>query len=103
MFSGDFSYLFDGLWRHLWPIWRPCPYVEAALGETMPEDQAPPLDTFRAAELPEPEEMVTARRQALQEAKAYNEVAVGGCCRNEKLQQRLEAVVSHLALYLCLL
>lgn len=78
-------------------------YVEAALGETMPEDQAPPLDTFRAAELPEPEEMVTARRQALQEAKAYNEVAVGGCCRNEKLQQRLEAVVSHLALYLCLL
>ena len=63
-----------------------CGAIEA-LGEPMLEDQEPPLDSFRAAGLPDPEEMVTARRQALQEAKAYNEIAVGGCCRNEKLQQ----------------
>ncbi|CAK9046383.1 unnamed protein product [Durusdinium trenchii] len=65
-------------------------FYEAAMGETMVEDQELPMDTFRAADLPDPEDLVSARRAVLQEAKEYNEIAVGGCCRNEKLQQYLE-------------
>lgn len=65
-------------------------FYQGAHGETMLEDQELPLDSFRASELPDPEELVSARRAKLQEAKEYNEIAVGGCCRNEKLQQYLE-------------
>lgn len=35
-----------------------------------------PMDTFRAAELPDPEELVSARRAVLQEAKVPG-IAVG--------------------------
>jgi len=65
-------------------------FYESALGHTMPEDEELPMDSFKAADLPDDEELVSSRRAALQEAKAYNEIAVGGCCRNEKLQQYLE-------------
>ncbi|CAJ1378512.1 unnamed protein product [Effrenium voratum] len=65
-------------------------FYQAVVGERMMENEDPPMDSFRAADLPDPEDLVTARRAALQEAKAYNEIAVGGCCRNEKLQQYLE-------------
>ncbi|CAE7679304.1 efhc2 [Symbiodinium sp. CCMP2456] len=65
-------------------------FYESALGHTMPEDEELPMDSFKAADLPDDEELVSSRRAALQEAKAYNESAVGGCCRNEKLQQYLE-------------
>jgi len=65
-------------------------FYKDAMEETMLEDEELPMDTFRAADLPDPEELVSARRAVLQEAKEYNEIAVGGCCRNEKLQQYLE-------------
>eukprot|EP00439_Symbiodinium_sp_Y106_P035829 s977_g4.t1 len=65
-------------------------FYESALGHTMPDDEELPMDSFKAADLPDDEELVSSRRAALQEAKAYNEIAVGGCCRNEKLQQYLE-------------
>mmetsp|Transcript_51051 Transcript_51051/g.118951 ORF Transcript_51051/g.118951 Transcript_51051/m.118951 type:complete len:628 (-) Transcript_51051:76-1959(-) len=65
-------------------------FYQAAFGHTLQEDEELPMDSFRAADLPDDEEMVSARRAALTEAKEYNEIAVGGCCRNEKLQQYLE-------------
>eukprot|EP00931_Biecheleriopsis_adriatica_P081804 TRINITY_DN5513_c0_g1_i4.p1 TRINITY_DN5513_c0_g1~~TRINITY_DN5513_c0_g1_i4.p1 ORF type:complete len:629 (-),score=137.74 TRINITY_DN5513_c0_g1_i4:75-1961(-) len=65
-------------------------FYEASLGASMAASEEPPLDAFKAAELPDPEEVVAERKDAVREIKEYSHISLGGNRRNTKLQQYLE-------------
>eukprot|EP00933_Yihiella_yeosuensis_P029647 TRINITY_DN2328_c0_g2_i1.p1 TRINITY_DN2328_c0_g2~~TRINITY_DN2328_c0_g2_i1.p1 ORF type:complete len:651 (-),score=127.88 TRINITY_DN2328_c0_g2_i1:342-2294(-) len=60
--------------------------------EPLLENTEAPLDSFRASAVQESEEIggISPRIQAIKELKEYNNMALGGNRRNEKLQQYLE-------------
>ncbi|CAJ1447588.1 unnamed protein product [Effrenium voratum] len=65
-------------------------YYEA-MGIMMPEDEEPPLDSFRAADLQQEDPVSLATRSAsLAESKEYHHLSAGGNRKNAKLEQYLD-------------
>eukprot|EP00933_Yihiella_yeosuensis_P080533 TRINITY_DN93985_c0_g1_i1.p1 TRINITY_DN93985_c0_g1~~TRINITY_DN93985_c0_g1_i1.p1 ORF type:complete len:679 (-),score=97.63 TRINITY_DN93985_c0_g1_i1:54-1979(-) len=65
-------------------------FYQNSMNLTMPENEEPPIDGFRAAELQDAEGLFSPRSQVIQDLKEFNSLAAGGSRRNEKLQQYLD-------------
>lgn len=64
-------------------------FYENSLGQVLDQNEEPPLDSFRAADVQDSQQF-SPRNQAMLEIKEYNNIALGGNRRNEKLQQYLD-------------